>query len=34
MLEAERFGSKVMASLSKGSAAPLLVNPKSGRVRF
>ncbi|CAN5517727.1 hypothetical protein BH10ACT11_BH10ACT11_21440 [soil metagenome] len=34
ILETERFGSKVMASLSRGATAPLLVDSKSGKVRF
>lgn len=32
--ETEKFGAKVMASLTKGSTAPLLVDQKSGKVRF
>jgi hypothetical protein len=32
--ETEKFGSKVMTSLTKGDAAPLLVDRKSGKVRF
>ena len=32
--EAEKFGSKVMTSLTRGDTAPLLVDEKSGKVRF
>lgn len=32
--EAEKFGGKVMVSLNKGATAPLLVNRRSGKVRF
>ncbi len=32
--EAERFGSKVMKGLTKDATAPLLVDRKSGKVRF
>ena len=32
--ETERFGAKVMKSLTRDSTAPLLVDRKSGKVRF
>ncbi len=32
--EAERFGANVMKGLTKDATAPLLVDQKSGRVRF
>ncbi len=32
--EAEKLGSKVMRSLTKGDTAPLLIDTKSGKVRF
>ncbi len=32
--EAEKLGSKVMRSLTTGDTAPLLVDEKSGKVRF
>ena len=32
--ETEKLGAKVMCSLTKGSTAPLLVDRRSGKVRF
>jgi hypothetical protein len=34
LVEPEKLGTKVIASLSRGSAVPLLVDPKSDKVRF
>ncbi|MEZ5272553.1 MAG: hypothetical protein R2694_09635 [Ilumatobacteraceae bacterium] len=30
----EKFGNRVMTQLAEGATAPLLVDPKSGKVRF
>jgi hypothetical protein len=34
LVEPEKLGTKVIAPLSRGSAVPLLVDPKSDKVRF